>query len=233
MRPLQPRILAVSDQPSLWDDVRPAWEQQGLLVSEVRDRRAAVQSVRREPPGLVLLDLDLPNGHGLALLERLRAQSDAGIIAVARRSDEQDKVRALELGADDYLAKPFSPGELMARINTVLRRVAAGPARGTGLVTVDERLQIDCNEQQVIVAGQRVALSPTEYRLLYHLVQHAGRTLSFENILTRVWGPEYRGASHYVHLYVTYLRHKLEADPSQPRYILSKRGVGYTFRGLP
>src|SRR5919202_1649630 len=134
MRPLQPRILAVSDQPSLWDDVRPAWEQQGLLVSEVRDRRAAAQYARNEPPDLVLLDLDLPNGHGLALLERLRAQSDAGIIAVARCADEQEKIRALELGADDYVTKPFSPGELMARINTILRRAAAGPARGTGLV---------------------------------------------------------------------------------------------------
>src|SRR5215207_501450 len=138
---------------------------------------------------------------------------------VTVRAEEADRIRGLTLGADDYVTKPFSPGELAARIKAVLRRTAAPEAPPSDAVVVDARLQIDFTEREVIVEGQRVRLRPTEYRLLYQLVQNAGRTLPFEAILARVWGPEYREETHYVHLYITYLRQKIELDPSHTLYI--------------
>ena len=176
--------------------------------------------------------MGLPDRDGFDVLKELREGSVVPVIMVTVRADERDKIRGLELGADDYVTKPFSPGELVARIKAVLRRAEGVGALRTGLVRVDERLQIDFDERDVIVEGRRIPLRPTEYRLLYHLVQNAGRTLPFEVILARVWGPEYRDETHYVHLYVTYLRQKIEPDQSNPRYILTKPGVGYSFRAL-
>src|SRR5579884_1519259 len=227
------RLLAVGDQPAQWNSLRPFWEEQGLCALEAHDGATALRCVREEFPALVLLDLDLPDTDGLALLARLRAASSAGIIVVSSRSDEQDKVRGLTLGADDYVTKPFSAGELAARIGAVLRRTARRQVWGTGRMVVDSRLAIDCDEQEVLVAGQREPLRPTEYRLMYYLVEHAGCTMSFADILAHVWGPGYREEVHYVHLYVTYLRQKIEVDPSRPRYILTRRGVGYEFCALP
>ena len=228
----QPRILAVDDEPRMVDFVRVSLERQGLLVLEARDGDEAQRRVREDLPDLVLLDVGLPDMDGFEVLEQLRQTSSVPIIMVTVRSGEQDKIRGLELGADDYVTKPFSPGELGARIKAVLRRAEGVGTLRTGTIRVDERLQIDFDERDVIVEGRRIALRPTEYRLLYHLVQNAGRTLPFEVILARVWGPEYRDETNYVHLYVTYLRQKIEADPSNPRYILTKRGVGYSFRAL-
>jgi two-component system KDP operon response regulator KdpE len=233
MRERQPCILAVSHQPALWDGLKAVWKEPGILAVVARDRATAVRCVRDELPDLVLLDVDLADRDAFALLRQVRAVCTVGIIAITERADEQEKIRGLELGADDYVIKPFSPSELAARIHAVLRRTAARLTRGTELVRVDERLQIDFHGRDVIVAGQRRPLRPTEYRLLHHLVEHAGQTLSFENILAHVWGPEYREESNYVHLYVTYLRQKLEADPSRPRYILTRRGMGYRFCALP
>jgi two-component system, OmpR family, KDP operon response regulator KdpE len=200
---------------------------------EARNSEEAIQWVRDQPPDVVLLDLDLPDRDGFALLQQLRALCSAGIIVVTSRADEQDKIRGLEFGADDYVTKPFSPGELAARVSAVWRRTSASRPWGAGRLTVDDRLQIDFNEHDIIVAGQRVHLRPTEYRLLSYLVEHEGHILPFENILANVWGPEYHEESHYVHLYVAYLRQKLEADPSRPRHILSQRGVGYGFYVRP
>jgi two-component system KDP operon response regulator KdpE len=228
----QPRILAVDDEPRMIDFVRVSLERQGLLVLEARDGDEAQRRVREDLPDLVLLDVGLPDMDGFQVLEHLRQTSTVPIIMVTIRSSEQDKIRGLELGADDYVTKPFSPGELGARIKAVLRRAEGVGSLRTGTIRVDERLQIDFDERDVIVEGRRIALRPTEYRLLYHLVQNAGRTLPFEVILARVWGPEYRDETNYVHLYVTYLRQKIEADPSDPHYILTKRGVGYSFRAL-
>jgi two-component system KDP operon response regulator KdpE len=228
----QPRILAVDDEPRMVDFVRVSLERQGLLVLEARDGDEAQKRVREDLPDLVLLDVGLPDMDGFQVLERLRQTSSVPIIMVTVRAGEQDKIRGLELGADDYVTKPFSPGELGARIKAVLRRAEGVGTLRTGTIRVDERLEIDFDERDVIVEGRRIPLRPTEYRLLYHLVQNAGRTLPFEVILARVWGPEYRDETNYVHLYVTYLRQKIEADPSNPRYILTKRGVGYSFRAL-
>jgi len=228
----QPRILAVDDEPRMVDFVRVSLERQGLLVLEAQDGDEALRRVREDLPDLVLLDVGLPDLDGFQVLEQLRQVSSVPIIMVTVRAGEQDKIRGLELGADDYVTKPFSPGELGARVKAVLRRAEGVGALRTGTVQVDDRLEIDFDERDVIIDGRRIPLRPTEYRLLYHLVQNAGRTLPFEVILARVWGPEYRDETNYVHLYVTYLRQKIEADPSNPRYILTKRGVGYSFRAL-
>jgi two-component system KDP operon response regulator KdpE len=148
------------------------------------------------------------------------------------RDDEDDKIKGLELGADDYVTKPFSHRELASRIKAVLRRTemdAAVSIPGKSLLVIDDYLQIDFNRRQVFVGGKEVKLRPTEYRLLYHLVKNAGYTLTHEMILSKVWGYEYRDESQYVRLYITYLRQKIELDPSNPRYIFTERGVGYRF----
>jgi two-component system KDP operon response regulator KdpE len=145
------------------------------------------------------------------------------------KADERDVARGLELGADDYVAKPFSQMVLTARIKAVLRRAELPPPAPRQSIQVDDRLCIDFERREVMVDGQKVQLRPTEYRLLYHLASNPGTVLSHETLLSRVWGPEYRDASHYLRLYVNYLRQKLEQDPSNPKYILTERGVGYRF----
>ena len=210
-----PRVLAVDDEPRMLDFLRVSLQQRGLQVQEAQTGEEALERVRTDQPDLVLLDVGLPDMDGFDALQQLRAASSVPVIMVTVRADEADRIRGLTLGADDYVTKSFSPGELGARIKAVLRRAEGVGALRTGLVRVD---------------GRRAPLRPTEYRLLYHLVQNAGRTLPFEVILARVWGPEYRDETHYVHLYVTYLRQKIEPDPANPRYLLTKRGVGYSFR---
>jgi two-component system KDP operon response regulator KdpE len=226
------RILVVDDETRMLDFIRVTLEANGYEVSEAMDGNEALQQVREVLPDLVLLDVGLPDIDGFEILRLIRETSRIPVITLTVRSDERDKIHGLELGADDYVTKPFSPGELSARIKAVLRRSETGTGSPRGLLVVDDHLTIDFDEREVIVGGQRTALRPTEYRLLYHLVQNAGRTLSYETLLARIWGHEYRDEIHYVHLYVTYLRQKIEPDPQNPRYILTKRGVGYSFRAL-
>jgi two-component system KDP operon response regulator KdpE len=145
------------------------------------------------------------------------------------RSDEDDKIKGLELGADDYITKPFSPRELASRIKAVLRRTEATSPVDKGMIHVDDELQIDLNKRQVIVRGEEIKLRPIEFKLLYHLATNAGWTIPHENLLAKVWGHEYRDETHYLRLYITYLRQKIEKDPSNPKYILTERGVGYRF----
>src|SRR5688572_535698 len=171
------------------DFLRVSLQQRGLRVLEAQTGEEALERVRAEPPDLVLLDVGLPDMDGFETLQQLRAGSSVPVIMVTVRAEEADRIRGLTLGADDYVTKPFSPGELAARIKAVLRRTAAPEAPPSDAVVVDARLQIDFTEREVIVEGQRVRLRPTEYRLLYQLVQNAGRTLPFEAILARVWGP--------------------------------------------
>jgi two-component system KDP operon response regulator KdpE len=151
------------------------------------------------------------------------------VIMLTVRSDENDKIKGLDLGADDYVTKPFSPRELSSRIRAVLRRFESPARPEDQIVTIDDRLQVDLQRRQVRVDGEWVGLRPTEYRLLYHLIQNAGWVMPHETLLTKVWGHEYIDDNHLLRLYITYLRQKIEPDPANPRYIFTERGLGYRF----
>ena len=171
----------------------------------------------------------MPEMDGFEALRTIRQFSQVPVIMLTVKGDEDDKVRGLELGADDYVTKPFGPRELSSRIKAVLRRTEMPGMTEQATVKVDDRLQIDFNHRQVIVEGRVIKLRPTEYRLLYHLVNNAGWTMPHETLLAKVWGHEYRDETHYLRLYVTYLRQKIEPDPANPQYILTERGLGYRF----
>jgi len=223
-------ILVVDDEPRLVDLVTTILESQGYAVIEADDGDAALIAVRDRMPDLVLLDVMLPGQDGFAVLKAIRAISTVPVIMLTVQAGEADKVRGLELGADDYIAKPFGQRELVSRVKALLRRAempSVAPVHS--LVTVDSRLAIDFDTREVIVAGQRIKLRPTEYKLLYHLVRNAGRLLNHETLLTRVWGREYLDDTQLLRLYITYLRQKIEPDPSNPHYILNERGLGYRF----
>ena len=222
-------VLVVDDEPRMTNFIRLNLELEGMRIATAANGREALDSAREDMPDLVLLDVMMPTMDGFETLRRLRQFSPVPVIMLTAKDEEEDRVRGLELGADDYVGKPFSHRELLSRIKAVLRRhYAVAPAPQTTVV-VDERLTIDFARREVLVEGQRVNLRPTEYRLLYHLVQNAGYVHTHEMLLTKVWGPEYRDESHYLRLYITYLRQKLEADHAHPKYILTERGVGYRF----
>ena len=218
-------VLVVDDEPRLRDIVRLNLEFEGYRVAEAESGIEAIMRVKEDLPDLVVLDVMMPEMDGFETLRHIREVSSVPVIMLTVRQEESDRIRGLEIGADDYLTKPFSPQELQARIKALLRRTfMPKPARKTKIV-VDKDLTIDFSKREVWVR-------PTEYRLLYHLVNNAGRLLSHDMLLSRVWGHEYRDESHYLRLYITYLRQKLERDPAHPVYILTERGVGYRFREL-
>jgi len=227
------RILVVDDEPDLRDAVRVYLEMHGYVVSQASDGVEAVEQVRRVAPDLVVLDVLMPGLDGVAALREIRAHSAVPIIMLTVRDDEDDKVSALRLGADDYVTKPFSQRELLARIESVLRRAGQVSLAPPDLIEVDDELTIDFGRNRVSGRAGELALTATEHRLLYQLVAHAGRVVLFDTLLTRVWGPEYRGEEQYVRLYVRYLRAKIEPDPAHPRYILTEKGLGYRFVDLP
>jgi DNA-binding response OmpR family regulator len=222
-------VLVVDDEPRMTNFIRLNLELEGMRIATATNGREALDSAREDMPDLVLLDVMMPTMDGFETLKRLRQFSPVPVIMLTAKDDEEDRVRGLELGADDYIGKPFSHRELLSRIKAVLRRHYAVPPVPQTTVVVDDRLTIDFARREVLVDGQRVNLRPTEYRLLYHLVQNAGYVQTHEMLLTKVWGPEYRDESHYLRLYITYLRQKIEADPAHPKYILTERGVGYRF----
>ncbi len=223
------RILIVEDERRMARFIRLNLEHDGFQVIEAASGQEAIRQLRDALPDLILLDVMLPDIDGFEVLQMIREVSDVPVIMLTAKGEEDDRVRGLELGADDYVTKPFSPRELVSRVRAVLRRSEALKASTRGLIEVDDRLKIDFERRQVWVDGKLVSLRPTEYRLLYHLVQNAGLVLTHDQILVKVWGYEYRDEPHYVRLYVNYLRKKLEKDPSNPQYILTERGVGYRF----
>jgi two-component system, OmpR family, KDP operon response regulator KdpE len=222
-------ILVVDDEPRLVTFMRMNLEIEGCRVISATNGREALERARDDMPDLVLLDIMMPGMDGFEVLRRLRESSTVPVIVLTAKDDEEDRVRGLELGADDYMGKPFSQRELVSRIRAVLRRHLIQPPSPQTELAIDDRLVIDFGKREVFVEGQPVALRPTEYRLLYHLVQNAGWVMPHEVLLSKVWGPEYRDESHYLRLYITYLRQKIEPDPAHPRYILTERGVGYRF----
>ena len=226
-------ILVVDDEPHIVRFTAMNLEVEGFRVETAGNGLEALEVLdQRGPIDLVVLDVMMPELDGFETLRRIRDQSSVPVIFVTVRGDEADRVAGLDLGADDYLTKPFSPRELISRIRALFRRIEATDPPRLHEVVVDDWLTINFDQSMVITDGREVHLRPTEYRLLYQLVNNSGQLLSHDNLLERVWGPEYRGEHQYVRTYVTYLRQKLERDPRNPEYILSERGLGYRFKDL-
>ena len=223
------RILVVDDEERMVRFIRLNLEHDGFQVSEAFNGRQAVQKLRDVNPDLILLDVMMPDLDGFEVLEMIREISNVPVIMLTAKGEEDDRVRGLELGADDYVTKPFSPRELVSRARAVLRRTEGASGSMHGLIEIDERLKIDFDRREVWLESKIVKLRPTEYRLLFHLVQNAGWVVSHDQLLAKVWGYEYRDEPHYVRLYINDLRQKLEKDAANPKYILTERGVGYRF----
>jgi two-component system KDP operon response regulator KdpE len=203
--------------------IRLNLEHDGFQVFEATSGSQALDQMRDNLPDLILLDVMMPELDGFETLRLIREVSTTPVIMLTAKGEEDDKVRGLELGADDYVTKPFSPRELVSRVRAVLRRTEMPGETVHEMIEVDDRLRIDFDRREVWVEDELVKLRPTEYRLLFHwVVQH-------EQLLAKVWGYEYRDETHYLRLYINYLRQKLEQDPSDPQYILTERGVGYRF----
>jgi DNA-binding response OmpR family regulator len=223
------RILVVDDEERMVRFIRLNLEHDGFRVTEAFKGAEALNKLRSALPDLILLDVMLPDLDGFEVLRMIREVSTVPVIMLTAKGEEDDRVRGLELGADDYVTKPFSPRELVSRVRAVLRRNDTASGSTHGLIEVDERLKLDFDRHEVWVEGKLINLRPTEYRLLYHLVQNAGWVISHDQLLANVWGYEYRDEPHYVRLYINYLRKKIEKDPSKPKYILTERGIGYRF----
>jgi len=222
------RILVVDDEPRMIGFIRMNLELEEHMVIAAHNGLEALDAIRTQLPDLVLLDVMMPELDGFETLRMLREFSDIPVIMLTAKGEENDKVYGLELGADDYISKPFGPRELSSRIKAIFRRLEK-PTTDEAIMQIDERLSVDFNRREVIVNGERIKLRPTEYRLLYHLIRNAGWTVPHDQLLQKVWGYEYRDEAHYVRLYVNYLRDKIEADPANPQYIITERGVGYRF----
>ena len=229
-------ILAADDDSQLLRLVTRNLELEGYAVRPVSDGQQALDEIERELPDLVLLDVMMPRLDGFTVCERVREFSAVPIIIVTARGQDQDKVRGLDLGADDYLTKPFSVEELVARVRAVLRRSQftthdAGPGMRTTITIGD--LSVDFAQHSVTMAGHEVPLTPIEYRLIAYLAQNAGRVVTQDLLLEHVWGDEYLGESHMLQVNINRLRKKVELDPATPRYLITKVGVGYLMPTSP
>jgi len=223
-------ILVVDDEPHIVEVISMNLDLEGYRVFGAANGREALKKLTQELPDLVILDVMMPEMDCFETLREIRQVSTIPIIMLTVKGEEVDKIKGLELGADDYMTKPFSPQELVSRVKAMLRRAEMPTAAPKTEIRVDDDLSIDFSRRRVVVRGKEVHLRPTEYRLLYHLVSNAGHILTHETLLRRVWGHEYRDEYHYLWLYVTYLRQKIEEDPKRPKYILGERGIGYRFK---
>ena len=221
-------ILVVDDEPQIRRFLRTSLNAQGYRISETGSAAEAVALAAKEKPDLVILDLGLPDGEGFDVIERLRLCSQVPIVVLSVRNDEQGKVRALDLGADDYVTKPFGMEELMARLRTALRHRLQ--IQGEAPVFRSGALSVDLVRRVVMVGDSEVRLSAKEYDLLRLLIAHAGRVLTHGFLLKEVWGPAHTEDVQYLRVYIRQLREKLEADPTRPQMILTETGVGYRLR---
>src|SRR5436190_1607661 len=225
------RILIVDDDPDVVEAITLSFGLQwpDARIVDATDGRSALAAVGREAPDVVLLDIALPDMDGFEVLRRLRERYDMPVLMISARGEEIDKVRGLELGADDYVTKPFGYLELSARIKAVMRRAQAlPPVSGDGQFEAGH-IAINYATHQVTVDGKIVKLTPIEYKLLYQLTRNAGQVLLHDQLLSKIWGPEYLGELDYLRIYIRRLREKLERNPQQPTYILTERGIGYRF----
>jgi two-component system KDP operon response regulator KdpE len=219
-------VLIVDDDPPIRRFLRAGLESEGHTLIEAKTGQEAISQAATRAPDLVLLDLGLPDVDGLEVVRRIREWSAMPIIVLTARGQEGDKIRALDSGADDYVTKPFSMGELRARIRAALRH-RARTADGESQTLESGELVVDMARRRVTVRGEEVRLTPIEYRLLSMLARHAGRVLTHEHLLREVWGPGYTTQTHYLRVYMAQLRHKLERDPARPKLLLTEPGVGY------
>jgi DNA-binding response OmpR family regulator len=227
-------ILAADDDPQILRLVTRNLQFDGYEVISVSDGQAALEQIEAQAPDLVLLDVMMPRMDGFTVTQRVREFSSAPIIILTARGQDQDKIRGLDLGADDYLTKPFSVEELLARVRAVIRRSQLGAdSQGMSAKTTIGELEVDYVQHLVTMRGREVALTPTEYRILAYLAQNAGRVVTQDLLLEHVWGPEYSGESHMLQVNINRLRRKIEDDHTRPRYILTKVGVGYLLANPP
>ncbi len=224
------RILVIEDEPQLQKYLAASLTSEGYRTVEARTGKEGVALARTHNPDLVLLDLGLPDTDGMQVTQALREFTNRPIIVISARGQEEDKVRALDFGADDYLTKPFGTSELMARIRVALRHEARSKEPSTEPVLRNGELEIDLDRRRVLARGEEVHLTPNEYKLLAHLMKHAGKVLTHRQLLKEVWGAAYASQTHYLRVYMVQLRHKLETDPARPRWLLTEPGVGYRLR---
>jgi two-component system KDP operon response regulator KdpE len=229
-----PVVIVIEDEPQIRRFVRAALEAEGWQVHEADTAKRGLADAGTRKPDLLIVDLGLPDGDGLDVIRDVRSWSNVPIVVLSARSDEADKIAALDAGADDYLTKPFGVGELMARVRANLRRprTVSGDAQSGVLADADSVFQfgeVEVNRQARIVrrAGAEVHLTPIEYRLLTVLIANAGRVMTHRQLLREVWGPSHSEQSHYLRIYMGHLRQKLEVDPAQPRHLLTETAVGY------
>lgn len=228
----EPMIVCIEDDPQMRRFLRTGLGAQGFRIVEAETGRQGLIEAGTRKPDLAILDLGLPDMDGVEVVRQLREWTDLPVIILSARSMEADKIAALDMGADDYLTKPFGLGELLARIRVALRHRARTGSGSTqeGAFSV-ANVRVDLAKRLVTLDDKPVHLTPIEYRLLAVLIRHAGKVLTHRQLLKEVWGPAYVEHSHYVRIYMAQLRHKLEADPAQPRFLLTEAGVGYRLAG--
>jgi two-component system, OmpR family, KDP operon response regulator KdpE len=223
------RILVVDDEPQLRRVMRGALTKQGYIVADARDAESALEMLRHDRYDLVLLDRNLPGMGGVEACQLIRQNSDIGIIMLTVRKAEEDRIEALDAGADDYVTKPFSMPELLARIRANLRRVPLSPRQGSSVVTFDG-ISVDLSSHHVSVRGKDVRLTPKQSDVLHYLVTNPNVAIPHARILQTIWGPDYGNEAEYLHVVINQLRKKIEPDPAKPRYILTEPWFGYRFQ---
>ena len=221
-----PLVLVIEDEPQMLRFLRPALEGHGYRMIEATSGRDGLTQAATRSPDVVLLDLGLPDLDGLDVTARIREWSRTPIVVISARGREQDKVAALDAGADDYVTKPFGVPELLARLRVALRHAARADGAESPRVVIGD-LEVDLEKRRVMRAGAPVHLTPIEYRLLAELARHPGKVLTHSHLLRQVWGPASAQQSHYLRVYMAQLRRKLEEDPARPRILLTELGVGY------
>ena len=224
-----PNVLLIEDEKQIRRFVRVAIEEEGCQVTEAETMAQGLIEAGLRKPDLLILDLGLPDGNGIDLIRDLRGWSDVPVLILSARSQENEKIAALDAGADDYLTKPFAVGELRARVRALLRRRARSGETASPVIEFGD-VAVDLSRRLVFRAGAEVHLTPIEYRLLSTLLGHPGKVLTQRNLLREIWGPSYVESSHYLRVYVGHLRQKLEVDPTQPQHFLTETGVGYRFQ---
>jgi two-component system KDP operon response regulator KdpE len=225
-----PTVLIIEDEAPIRHFLRTTLSTQGFHVCEATTGRDGLAQAAARTPDLIVLDLGLPDVNGLEVTRQLRAWTSIPIIVLSARNQEHDKVAALDLGADDYVTKPFGVGELLARMRVALRHATQTDVGVSDPVFTTGNLRVDLDRRMVWVGDQEVNLTPIEYKLLTTLVRHAGKVLTHRQLLQEVWGPHHTQDAHYVRIYVRQLRNKLEPNPAHPRFLITETGVGYRLR---